>query len=71
MGRLDKEPLGPVPPQRTELRFWTASTSRGDATSAMWWFSARRGRGLEDVPYDVTFAFAFHAFKPDAPIVDR
>lgn len=27
--------------------------------------------GLEDVPYDVTFAFAFHAFKPTAPILDR
>lgn len=26
--------------------------------------------GLEDVPYDVTFAFAFHAFKPSAPILD-
>lgn len=25
--------------------------------------------GLEDVPYEVTFAFAFHAFEPDAPIV--
>jgi hypothetical protein len=27
--------------------------------------------GLKDVPYDVTFAFAFHAFKPSAPIMDR
>ena len=27
--------------------------------------------GLEDVPYDVTFAFAFHAFRPSAPIADR
>ena len=24
--------------------------------------------GLEDVPYDVSFAFAFHAFHPEAPI---
>ena len=24
--------------------------------------------GLEDVPYDVTFAFVFHAFRPDATI---
>jgi hypothetical protein len=24
--------------------------------------------GPEDVPYDVTFAFAFHAFRPDSPI---
>jgi len=31
----------------------------------------RTSKGLEDVPYDVTFAFAFHAFKPTAPIVDR
>ncbi len=27
-------------------------------------------RGLEDVPYDVTFAFAFHAFRRNAPIFD-
>ena len=26
------------------------------------------GGGLEDVPYDISFAFAFHAFHPDAPI---
>ena len=25
--------------------------------------------GLEDVPHEVTFAFAFHAFEPEAPIV--
>ena len=24
--------------------------------------------GLEDVPYDISFAFAFHAFHPEAPI---
>ena len=24
--------------------------------------------GLADVPYDVTFAFVFHAFRPDAQI---
>ncbi|MGF1550568.1 MAG: DUF3179 domain-containing protein [Sphingomonadaceae bacterium] len=31
----------------------------------------RRGEnGLEDVPYDVTFAFAFHAFHPEGEIVD-
>ena len=24
--------------------------------------------GLEDVPYDIAFAFAFHAFHPEAPI---
>jgi hypothetical protein len=24
--------------------------------------------GLVDVPYDLTFAFAFHAFRPDSPI---
>ena len=23
---------------------------------------------LEDVPYDIAFAFAFHAFHPEAPI---
>jgi hypothetical protein len=28
----------------------------------------RTGRGLEDVVYDVSFAFAFHAFHPNAPI---
>lgn len=27
--------------------------------------------GLEDVPYDVTFAFAFHAFRPEARIRDH
>ena len=26
------------------------------------------GEGLEDVPYDISFAFAFHAFHPEAPI---
>jgi hypothetical protein len=26
------------------------------------------GERLVDVPYDVTFAFAFHAFRPDSPI---
>lgn len=26
---------------------------------------------LEDVPYDVTFAFVFHAFHPDLPIVQN
>ena len=31
----------------------------------------RTKAGLQDVPYDVTFAFAFHAFKPGAPIADR
>jgi hypothetical protein len=29
-----------------------------------------QGRG-EDVPYDVTFAFVFHAFHPDNAIVQR
>jgi hypothetical protein len=24
--------------------------------------------GLIDVPYDLTFAFVFHAFRPDAPM---
>jgi Protein of unknown function (DUF3179) len=28
----------------------------------------RTGHGLEDVAYDVSFAFAFHAFHPNAPI---
>jgi hypothetical protein len=28
----------------------------------------RRGEGFEDVPYDVTFAFAFHAFRRGAKI---
>jgi hypothetical protein len=29
----------------------------------------RRQEGqLSDIPYDVTFAFAFHAFRPDSPI---
>ena len=23
---------------------------------------------LSDIPYDVTFAFAFHAFRPNSPI---
>jgi len=27
--------------------------------------------GFEDVPYDVTFAFAFHAFHPDAALIQR
>jgi hypothetical protein len=27
------------------------------------------GTGFEDVPYDVTFAFVFHAFKPDGTLV--
>jgi hypothetical protein len=26
---------------------------------------------LSDIPYDVTFAFAFHAFRPDSPIHKR
>jgi hypothetical protein len=31
---------------------------------------SRRGAGgsLEDVPYDVTFAFAFRAFQPDGAL---
>jgi hypothetical protein len=30
----------------------------------------QRGKGgdIHDVPYDVTFAFAFHAFRPGDPI---
>jgi hypothetical protein len=28
----------------------------------------RQGDELIDVPYDVTFAFVFHAFRPDSPI---
>jgi Protein of unknown function (DUF3179) len=28
----------------------------------------RQGDELVDVPYDVTFAFAFHAFRPNSPI---
>lgn len=28
-------------------------------------------QGLEDVPYDVTFAFALKAFRPNAPIIDQ
>ena len=28
----------------------------------------RGGEGLEDVPHDISFAFAFHAFYPEAPI---
>jgi hypothetical protein len=28
----------------------------------------RSGDQLVDVPYDITFAFAFHAFRPDSPI---
>ena len=28
----------------------------------------RRGDALVDVPYDVTFAFVFHAFRPNSPI---
>jgi hypothetical protein len=28
----------------------------------------RTDHGLEDAVYDVSFAFAFHAFHPDAPI---
>ena len=28
----------------------------------------RSGDGLNDIPYDVTFAFVFHAFHPDRPI---
>ncbi len=31
----------------------------------------RTGEGLADVPYDVTFAFAFHAFHPEAEISTR
>jgi len=28
----------------------------------------RTARGLEDAVYDVSFAFAFHAFQPQTPI---
>ncbi len=28
----------------------------------------KAGDGLEDVPYDVTFAFVFHAFRPDGTL---
>jgi|SRR5579859_2797194 len=28
----------------------------------------REGGRLSDIPYDVTFAFAFHAFRPDSPM---
>jgi hypothetical protein len=28
----------------------------------------RQGDQLVDVPYDVTFAFVFHAFRPNSPI---
>jgi Protein of unknown function (DUF3179) len=28
----------------------------------------QQGGQLSDIPYDVTFAFAFHAFRPDSPI---
>ena len=28
----------------------------------------QQGRQLSDIPYDVTFAFSFHAFRPDSPI---
>jgi len=28
----------------------------------------RQGDELVDVPYDVTFAFVFHAFRPNSPI---
>lgn len=28
----------------------------------------QQGGGIEDVPYDVTFAFAFHAFRPNGTI---
>ncbi len=31
----------------------------------------RTDEGLKDVPYDVTFAFAFHAFRPDGEIIDQ
>ncbi|MBA3525566.1 MAG: DUF3179 domain-containing protein [Sphingomonas sp.] len=31
----------------------------------------RTAEGLEDVPYDVTFAFAFFAFRPKGKIIDR
>jgi hypothetical protein len=27
-----------------------------------------QGGQLSDIPYDVTFAFAFHAFRPSSPI---
>ncbi|MEX2127501.1 MAG: hypothetical protein WD871_04590, partial [Xanthobacteraceae bacterium] len=28
----------------------------------------KKGEGFEDVPYDVTFAFVFHAFRPDGTL---
>jgi len=28
----------------------------------------RQDGQLSDIPYDVTFAFVFHAFRPDSPI---
>jgi len=31
----------------------------------------QKDRGLSDIPYDVTFAFAFHAFRPGSPIHKR
>lgn len=31
----------------------------------------QQGGQLSDIPYDVTFAFAFHAFRPDSPIHKR
>ena len=32
---------------------------------ATWWYSGAAPRGLADIPYDVTFAFVFHAFQPE------
>lgn len=31
----------------------------------------QQGGQLSDIPYDVAFAFAFHAFRPDSPIHKR
>jgi hypothetical protein len=31
----------------------------------------QQGRQLSDIPYDVTFAFSFHAFRPGSPIHKR
>jgi hypothetical protein len=31
----------------------------------------RQGDQLVDVPYDVTFAFVFHAFRPNSPIYNN
>jgi len=31
----------------------------------------RQGDELVDVPYDVTFAFVFHAFRPNSPIYNN